>query len=162
MGEKNSGEPKFLKEQRIREFKELPLDSLCEFAYQLKIGWDKRNKIIEKLKAEIEKKNLIIEEKDKAIEDLKRKKNPVHKFEGYDKSKTGVEKIQFILERNKKGMSYNEIKDTLLLLEPELTERWANVNRAITDLLTKACKYKVIIKTEMYGKRFLYGLPLIQ
>ena len=56
-------------------------------------------------------------------------------------------------------MTYNDIKDAFLLLEPELRERWANVNRAITDLLAKACKYKVIVKSEIYGRRYLYSLP---
>ncbi|HWY34916.1 MAG TPA: hypothetical protein VNX68_09730, partial [Nitrosopumilaceae archaeon] len=162
-GKKNSSEPKFLKEQRIRELKELPLVTLCEFAYQLEIGWDKKNRTIEKLNSEIEKKNFIIGERDKAIEDLKRKKNPAYKFEKYDKSKTGVEKIQFILECNNKGMSYNQIKDTLLLLEPELKEQWANVNRAVTDLLSKACKYGAIVKSKIYGNHgyYCYSLPSV-
>jgi hypothetical protein len=85
-----------------------------------------------------------------------------NKYSGYNKTKTLVEKAIFILTRNNKEMSYEEIKEAFLINEPELKKRWKDINRCITHILGTAYGYGAITRSRAYGCNhgpFRYGVP---
>lgn len=128
-------------EYRVRELMEKEKETLAKYSAKLEIEYKKLEKKYEGALKEIEK---LKAEKENA----KKERN---KYEGYDKSKELLEKIVFILKRNKAGMSFTEVKDTLLSLEPELKYRWGNPNKSITHLLSKGCKFAVLVRSHKFG-----------
>lgn len=138
---------------RAKELMEYPKETLAKLACKQEIEYAKLKKEHESLLKQYKK----LQEENFALKN--EKKN--HKYEGYDKSKELLDKIVFILKRNKSGMSFTEVKDTLLLLEPELRYRWGNVNKSVTHLLSKGCGFGVLIRFKKYGSKgsFLYNLP---
>jgi hypothetical protein len=140
---------KDLANYRLNELRTKSPEILAQFAYQLECEWQKQEIIIKRLTTKVEKL-----EKEK--ESLLYEKNPLHKYAGFNKNAEGTEKIRFILERNKASMTFKEIMGTFLLLEPELKERWGNINKSISYLLAKACIYKAITKAKKYGERGYY------
>lgn len=138
-------------ELRVKELMEKEKETLAKYSAKFEIEYDKLEKKHEAALKEIEK---LREEKESPNKEQ-------NKYEGYDKSKELLEKIIFILKRNKSGMSFAEVKDTLLTLEPELKYRWGNPNKSITHLLSKGCRFKVIVRLKKYGDagNFVYNLP---
>lgn len=136
---------------RVKELMEKDKETLAKYSAKLEIEYEKLEKKHETALKEIER---LRSEKESA----KKERN---KYEGYDKSKELLEKIIFILKRNKSGMSFIEVKDALLSLEPELKYRWGNPNKSVTHLLSKGCRYKVIIRSHKHGDygNFVYNLP---
>ncbi|HWY36965.1 MAG TPA: hypothetical protein VNY73_00300, partial [Bacteroidia bacterium] len=138
--------------KRIDEILKKPPEAVAIYVYRLEKMYDELEATNLELKSKV--KNLSSE-----LETQRRlnkgndnnKKNPANKYVGYDKSKTGVEKVRFIIERNKKKMTFLDVKTTLLLLEPELKERWGNIDKSVTDLLFKANKYGLISRAKEYG-----------
>jgi len=129
-----------------------------EIVARMCIDYDTQLREADKVISKLEKD---IERMERVIESLKNAQNSDFKYAGFDKSKTLIEKIRFVLERNKTNMTYQEIKDTLLSLNPELNERWGNANKAVTHLLSKACRYGAIVKSKIYGNHgyYCYRVP---
>lgn len=92
-----------------------------------------------------------VEQLQKKIADIERAKQPLSKYAGYNKKGTTLEKIFFILSRNEKPLRTEEIKQALLLMEPELKERWTNPSNHISQILYLACKRQAITRTKQFG-----------
>lgn len=144
-----------LKGIRLRELKDQTHDDLAEFTYQLE-------KEFENLALENEKLRIKVIGQAKAIENLKRNKNPLSKYEGYDKNVQGIDKIKFILNRSKLQMSFKEIKQLILKLDPELKERWANIDKSLSHLLAKGCSYNAISRFKKYGEKGEYVYSILK
>lgn len=140
-----------LSELRIKELMEFPKETLAKLVCEQEIEYATLTKDNKSLLKQNEK----LQEE---IEALKNKDKSINKYDGYDKSKELLEKIIFILKRNTDAMTFIEVKDTLLLLEPELKYRWGNVNKSVTYLLSKGCNLGVLVKSKKWGHKgnFIY------
>jgi len=136
---------------RVKELMEKEKETLAKYSAKLEIEYEKQEK----------KYEAALKENEKLRAEKESSKKEQYKYEGYDKSKELLEKIIFILKKNKSGMSFTEVKDTLLSLEPELKYRWGNPNKSITHLLSKGCRFKVLVRLKKYGDEgsFVYNLP---
>lgn len=84
---------------------------------------------------------------------------PKSKYQRYDKTKPWVFKVCFILERNPNGMSFTEIKQEIMNLEPDLRHRWSDTDNYLSQILRAAVKRGAIIKEKLLRVRgFNYKL----
>lgn len=94
------------------------------------------------------------------VRDLENAQKPQFKYQGYDKSKGWVFKLCFILERNAQKMTFKQLKDAFLALEPDLNDRWINVDNYISQILHSASVRGAIEKIKSLRERgYYYALP---
>ena len=131
----------------------LSKEKLLEFAYELSKAYYKQEKRIETLQDELEKLQ-------KRIENLQKPKKPADKYAGYPMKKDYIAKLKFILERNKRAMSFEEIVEEFFQLESDLNERWRNPNKSISKIISRACRFGTILRSKAYGNHgyFTYNV----
>lgn len=149
---------KFLKDEELRqELLDKPFELVVE--YYIKIVND-HEELQEDSEKKIAEKDLLIGKLKKELENCRRK--PRNRYEGYNKRWDGVDKIKFIVERSRRALAFWEIKEILLELEPELCERWTNVDMGVSHLLFRCCDYGVLTKSKKHGNkgRYIYSISL--
>ena len=82
------------------------------------------------------------------------------KYPGYHRAKTVVDKIIYFLSCHQGKMSFQELKEAFLTAEPELKDKWANVNSSLSSNLYVAHSYGVITRSKAYGKHGSYYYEL--
>jgi len=102
---------------------------------------------------DLEKDNEIQKQR---IKELESANKPLFKYQGYDKSKGWVYKLCFILERNGQKMTLQEIKKVCLSLEPDLDDRWINIDHYLAQILYSASIRGAVIKTKSKTERGYY------
>jgi len=144
---------KTIKELRMKELSQNTGDSLAQYAYELEKERDKQETIIKGLTKKIEK----LTEK---LQDLENSLKPTHKYEGYPKDKDFIGKLIFVLSKNTPGMSFEDITSAFTLLEPGLKDQWLNPNKSISKIISRACRFGVVLRAKLYGNngQFVYSL----
>lgn len=122
----------------------LPKDRLLEFAYEAAKACNKHEKQLEKQQSEIDRLK-------KQIEELQKPKVPVDTYAGYPAKKDYIAKLRFILERNKRPMSFDEIAEAFFKLESDLDEKWRNPNKSISKIISRAVRFRVVNREKKYG-----------
>jgi uncharacterized pyridoxamine 5'-phosphate oxidase family protein len=148
------GPSKLLAEYRVKELMDKPKEVLAEYSMKLEHGVEKQERMIDSLTVEVERLK-------KKITDMQNAQLPSYKYQGYNKKDSWLEKIRFIITRNAALMNSSEIKNALLLLEPDLKERWANPDNYVSQVLYLASKHQAIARTKKYGVygHYWYGIP---
>jgi hypothetical protein len=87
-------------------------------------------------------------------------KQPTHKYEGYPRNKDYIAKLLFILSKNETDMTFEDIVKAFYLMETDLNEKWRNPNKSISKIISRACKFQVVIRKTAYGNSgyYIYGL----
>lgn len=94
------------------------------------------------------------------VRDLENAQKPEFKYQGYDKSRGWVFKLCFILERHAQKMTFKQLKEAFLTLEPDLNDRWINVDNYISQILHSATVRGAIEKIKCLRERgYYYTLP---
>lgn len=146
---------RYLEKRRLSELLEMPKETAYKHLQEME-------STIEKLEKKIISLQKMVDVKDKEILSLKTHKKKRSKYDGYDKALSTIEKIRFILSRNKKELPFRSIRDILLELEPELLDRWGNVDQSVSQALSKGSKLGAIFQTKAYGGsrgHSVYSLP---
>ncbi len=92
-----------------------------------------------------------LEQKNRQIQQLTNGDDPVIKYKGYDKEWAQVEKVIFILSRNKKPLLTKEIVKELLLIEPQLQQSLKDPYNSIAKALYVAIKLDRVIQDKKIG-----------
>jgi len=94
------------------------------------------------------------------LKELENANKPQFKYQGYDKTKGWVFKLCFILERNAQEMNFKQLKEAFLALEPDLNDRWINVDNYISQIIHGAAERGAVAKIKSLRERgYFYTLP---
>lgn len=122
------------------------MDGLIALIFEMEAELKKAGQYCEELERENEAQR-------KQLLALKEAKKPRNRYEGYDPSKSWACKLVFILERNSTPLSVAQIKTELLKLEPDISDRWANVEHYLSQVLLRACQRGAIVKQKSLLER---------
>ena len=101
-----------------------------------------------------------IEQKNRQIQQLSNPDDPVIKYKGYDKEWAQVEKVIFILSRNKKPLLTKEIVKELLFIEPRLGQSLKDPYNSIAKALYVAIRLERVIQDKKIGAGgYVHVLP---
>jgi hypothetical protein len=88
----------------------------------------------------------------KRTEELQKVKKPTDRYAGYPLKKDYIAKLKFILERNKREMTFDEIVEAFYLVETDLNEKWRNPNKSISKIISRAVRFGVVIREKKFGE----------
>ena len=117
-------------------------------------------KIVDDLKAQAAIYDKKIAKLERENQELRNTDDLVVKYKGYDKVWARVEKIVFVLSRNKKPMLTHEIERELLLIEPTIEQSTQDTFKSISKAVYQAVKLGRAIQYKKIGAGgFVYALP---
>lgn len=132
-------------------------DKGLEIVIDITLDLDKKNLALSKL---YEHSQMEVQRLRNRVRELENAQKPQFKYQGYDKSKGWIFKLCFILERNGQKMTFKQLKEAFLILEPDLKDRWINVDNYISQILHSAAVRGAIEKAKSVRERgFYYTLP---
>lgn len=135
-----------------RELREKGVECLIDLIFKM-------DRDILELRKKYERAEMALETTEKEYNALKskltEKKNDSHhnKYIGYDKSLGWVGKVCFILERAGQSMSCRQIKEALLSLEPDLNDRWLDIDNYVSQILRSAVIRGAVLKIKCVRHR---------
>ncbi len=132
-----------------KELLEKPKEVLVKYIMRLEDEWFKFDTENGKLKKKILE-----------LEKMNKKHEVIIHDKQYNKKMKWIDKLIFIIELNKGEISVQEIKNKLIILEPEVKLQWADIDNRISQLLHKAFLDKILSRKKINdGNRYLYNLP---
>ncbi len=117
-----------------------------------------KEKIIATYEYDFEKKEAENLELKKKLNSFYNEEDNLEKFKGYKFYWTYIDKICFVLERNKKPMTSKMIVELIQKLEPELTKKLADPFNSISKAIYTGIKLERIVKTNKIGN---YGFTYL-
>jgi hypothetical protein len=105
----------------------------------------------------------LLQEKEKLIkrcEELEKINKSVNKYADYPRNRDLISKLQFILSKNGDPLPFDEIVAAFQLLEPDLNYFWRNPRKSISKIISRACKFGVIVRRKIFGSHgsFVYTI----
>ncbi len=132
-------------------------DEIAEkYQFQAMSSWNERT-LKKKFKelfndlVSLEIENSVLKQKLEHVKQSELKDLKPNKYEGYSSDWNGIEKVIFVLERNKIPMLTKEIAKELLLIEPELKQKWKNTFANVSNYIYRAIKFNRILKGKKIG-----------